>query len=165
MPWRVFDGAALSAPDGIAVASPGVPRLGLRLDYTWLLPHVGERHEYQLIIELENKGIVKVPDFRIDVWFPKWFLAEEYGSLRPEEETATHKLVRRTNANFAGYVSGLYPGDKLTDRMIKYFVDGSKYHGFCNGKSLMEFPVTVVVVADQMAPMRVEVPIQELQEF
>lgn len=148
------------------MAASAGPKLVVRLDHIWLEPHRGERHEYELVIELENKGIVKVPDFRIDVWFPKWFLdIENYGFVRPEEETGTHKLFRRTQANFPGHVNGLYPGDKLIDKTIKFSVDNSTYHGFCEGKDLMDFPVTVVVVADQMAPVREEMPIRRLQEF
>jgi hypothetical protein len=91
---------------------------------------------------------------------------ESYGAEVLPAETETHKLIRRTGANFPQYPNGLFPTDVLTDDLIKYSVNTDRYRARLMGhRDLMQLPVEVTVVADGMAPQRVTTPIRKLQEF
>jgi len=138
----------------------------IRMRYEKASRSTGERHEYRLMIDIENVGSVTLRDYRVDIRFPKDFMDEHYGAEVLPSETETHKLIRRTGANFPQYPNGLFPGDLLTDELVKYSVDSVRYHSGQMGKrNLMQLPVEVTVVADGMAPQRVTRPIRELQEF
>lgn len=140
----------------------------MRISYKRDSAHsTGERHEYALIVQVENIGSVTFKDYRVDVRFPKVFLdIENYGTEVQEEETETHKLIRRIPAHFKQFPNGLFPGDTLTDNLIKYSVNTERYHASRMGRrDLMKLPVVVIFIADGMAPQRVTKPIKELQDF
>ena len=136
--------------------SPGI-RLDVRTRHEWLFPHNGERHEYVLIVEVENTGSTRVTDPRVEVLFPKAFMdIESYGFEIHKAETKTHKVLRPPDLQ-----GGLCPGESRIDKTIKYSVDNQRFWN----DSLMELPVEVNVYADGMAPQRVKKPIKELQNF
>ena len=161
-PWRVFDEATEPVALGRTRETPS-PQLDVRLTHKLHYPYTGERHEYTLLIEIENKGPSKVSDFRVDVWFPKQFLdVVSYALEVPQEETETHKLIRRSHVQFSNRDHGpLYTGDVRRDDLIEYSVTGERYHN----AHLMDLPVRVIVFADGMDPIRVEKPLRSLQEF
>jgi hypothetical protein len=157
---KVFD-AAPAADD----SSPRLPYVGALVEIRVRherLHIVSERHEYVLVVEVENVGSVTLTDYRVDILFPKVFMdIESYGFEVQRLETDTHKLIRRTAANFPEYSTGLYPGDTLVDKLIKYSVIGQRYWN----DLLMELPVVVTVVADGMVRQQVQQPLRELQNF
>ena len=114
----------------------------------------GQRHEYLLLIEVENTGSVKVNDYRIDILFPIAFLEGNYGFEIHDRQTRTHKLFRLP-------LSELYPDDKFFHNKITYSVDHQRF----DSDSLMGLLVEVTVYADGMAAQRVSKPIKELQNF
>ena len=154
--WRVFDVA--TQPDALPSNSLVLGTwLDVRVSHKRFSPLNGDRHEYILIIEIENTGSVRVIDSRVDIYFPKAFMdIESYGFEIHKNETKTHKLLRPPDLQ-----GGLYPGEYRFDKTIKYSVD----HQRSDSDSLMALPVEITVYTDGMAPQRVKKPISELQEF
>jgi hypothetical protein len=115
-------------------------------------------------VEVENIGSGAFKDYRLDVAFPKDFMVETYGA--PQEETDTHKVIRRVAANFPKHPNGLFPSDTHKDDLVRYFVASEHFMPRRTGrKDLMQLPVQVTLFADAMIPQTVIKPIKELQDF
>lgn len=166
--WRVFD-VAKNIEGSPAIARATGPLVEVRVDYEKIIDKsTDKRYEYALVVEIENVGSVALMDYRADILFPKAFMdIESYGAEVQSAETETHKLIRRTAANFPDHPNGLFRSDKIKDKLIKYSVNEERRfwtrdmgHG-----NPMQLPVEVTVLADGMAPKRVSKPVRELQDF
>lgn len=160
--WRVFDSSTPAIKASLLDNSKVKEYLDIRLNFERIANFNGERHEYFLVVEIENVGKIKLNDFRLDIRFPKAFLdIESYGFEVHKEETASHKLLRRTVSHFPEYQSGLYSGDILTDKTIRYAVNSQRYWN----DDLMEMPVEVAVFADGIPSHKIKKPIRDLKNF
>jgi hypothetical protein len=70
-------------------------------------------------------------------------------------------LIRRTAANFSDYPTGLYPGDTLVDKLIRYSISFERWYR----EEFIQALVAITVFADGMAPQRVTKPMKELANF
>jgi hypothetical protein len=159
--WRVFDRPTIL--DVSRIPAPGALaaiRIGYLRDQSRCSG--GERHEYILVVEIENVGSVTLTDFRLDILFPKVFMdIESYGFEVQKLETSTHKLIRRTAAHFPEFSTGFYPGDKIVDKLIKYSISFQRWYQPEFTQSLVE----VTLVANGMARQQAQNKMKELSNF
>jgi hypothetical protein len=158
--WRVFDDVTKTINVPPSQSSSVEEYLDIRLTHKLHPGYTGDRHEYTLVVEIENVGTRKISDYQVDILFPKVFLDIERYSFEVEESN-THKLIRRVAAHFAKHPSGLYPGNILIDQLIKYSVDHQRY----SSDYWMKQPVEVTVFADGIPSQKVSKPFSELQNF
>lgn len=97
--WRVFDLAQRTLLSSELPSTGALVEIRVRHER---LSITSERHEYLLVVEVENVGNVTLTNYRVDILFPKLFMdIESDGAEVQRAETKAHKLIRRTAANFS----------------------------------------------------------------
>ena len=98
-----------------------------------------ERHEYDFIVEIENKSNVKIDDYHVDLEFPNAILPNHnFVHEVKERSTNSHIFLR---APPKGQVATMYPGDTKIILRVNYYVDKVIF----DNKSLLELPIKAVL--------------------
>jgi len=111
--WKLPEQAA--APSGVDV---GISYEKIRIS--------GERHDYRLLVKLQNASLEEISQYRVEVQFPLLFLSTStiFALEVSERRTKTHRFFRMTEKERRVI---LYPGDPVLGMTLDYFVDATNY--------------------------------------
>lgn len=120
----------------------------------------GDRHDYRLIVALENRGTSVIHDWAVEVQMPRALL-DPRQSFPEVQGRSTHKraVMRLTEAQHSGPI---YPGDTKEVFGSDYHMD----HALYDQRAAL-FPDTIVAsffVAGKRVAM-VSKPVREMQKF
>ena len=113
-----------------------------------------DEHFYDLLIDIENCGKVKVEDFELRLAFPRKFLVDQSGA-----GTASHKRLCFRHSDWAAH--GLYPGDRLSSPIkIRYRVNTKLFHS-----AAIDAEFTVQLLSGDMEPRESTYKIRDFLDF
>ena len=119
-----------------------------------------ERHDYQLVVLLTNRGTRPIDDYHIDVEFPTELLKhpEENHHYVRTRCTKTHSFFRVTQYQHG---TKIFPGDTLRAMTLRYFVDDEI---FSRRSDLFQKTVTATLYSEGTSKV-VEKKVSQLQIF
>lgn len=120
-----------------------------------------ERHDYQLVVLLTNRGNQPIDDWHVDVEFPTVLLEhpEKNHHFVGTRSTRTHSFFRIEQFDHG---TKIFPGDMLRAITIEYFVDNQIY---MRRSDLFKETVRATLYSKGMEPKVVERSVSQLQFF
>ena len=120
----------------------------------------GQRHDYQLIINLTNDSDRIIRNYHVEIKFLREFLREDTANsnIIPLRSDFGYTFFR-----FIGNDMGeIYPGDTRVLGHIHYYVDHKKFYDLSH---LFKKPIIVSVYVEDFDPIVFEKPFKKLQMF
>lgn len=120
-----------------------------------------ERHDYELLLFLTNRGTQPIERYHVDLEFPLALLEQPRSNVRfvPERCTAPHGFFRVTQDAHRRHI---FPGDSLQILSVEYFVDNSI---FFERQELLRQTVRATLYLQDGKPEVFEKSMAELQVF
>ena len=119
------------------------------------------RHDYELLVLLHNRGTEAITAYQIDLEFPMELLNQPKTSVRFVEERSS-RTVGFFRVTQDAHKKQVFPGDTLRVMSVEYFVDG---HIFFERNDVLNRVARATLYRTGHSPLVVERPIGELQIF
>jgi hypothetical protein len=122
----------------------------------------GDRHVYELTVDVKNVGSERVTDFEMRICFPRAFLNPSTVDIA-EDRKKSNQSHKCFSFNAEGRApGGLYPGDGAKHPLtIEYFADTA----LDDDPQAMQSVIFVELVSGSMKPKRLTLPIKDYLEF
>jgi hypothetical protein len=154
------EGAALSEIEGDTSATLQ-PEGSAEIDISYQEVAIrSERHDYSLLIKLQNLGTEHLGPYHIDLEMPARVIEHPHESLLnvPHRSNQTISFLRVTDKE----AGDLYPGDTKVVMSIAYYIDKEMY---IHGGNLFAQLVRAILYRPGFQPLLLEKRVYDLQVF